>query len=870
MEGREKYTLGQAQTEAPRLQEKVQRGEAKNLEEAELQIEAEKIIQNPEATIHGFVDSKLSDLQQIEGWEGRLQMNIKNRLAGNPDKRYIIGLSQSTRGMSEEKEKIVTAAYLYELEHRDEMPKIPNYNPTVLFRLTLDFAKTRDDLLGVAMKKYLDSVPLEEIYKNFRGVKNITPQDLPRLAEVALERISREQESSKKVLGDAETDLFRPAVNVKKKALQAESFFMPVGNYNLNADRFAPEVLNYLLTNTKEENPDIFGEVVKRIDVELERIAHKNIPLDEKEFAKKLEEVPYSERDYLRRDYQKLIAFREMTQAVPVLSTAYNEIIEKRRMEEAEKTRVEGERQRQLELEHEQERIQGEEEKRKLAAERDKMYQEKQAQRRERANLECDRLLGELAQFRVDNAIIDEQISSRIQNIKIGEWGQLLYPNEWEILRHGEEAIPTKLSSLDIQESRLFWSQDADHEKRESLHDVWKKRKTELGTSIKSALIENKEKIYTAINSRLSLVTENPDLNGYEDYLRTLKTVGENTKRFVESSGDENTRQFLQGIVDIAERKLTDALPIYENLRAQVEESEKRESMASAQEEYLRDQIERQTDYLKEIYAIGTGLGLEYVKSQASSEAGDVVGSVFLGRGLSIKQGLELELKLELEAVGDNITLEMGKDLESVKKRMAMVNWVAPHEIAHLVDIASDMHKHLFTEEELAPMNAVVNNWRGNNQELARDMMSSIVKETTIDAVGYRMLKEYGSANPFDQTKAERITAALRGYIAMMDVLENILQTHAEDEEMKSRYSAILLREIADGETITEEARTNEVDEKIIRDTEHEIEKLRTVFENLNRETHFIDEGQVRNIIEMCKGYFKKAEQVPFVRRPRE
>jgi len=305
-------------------------------------------------------------------------------------------------------------------------------------------------------------------------------------------------------------------------------------------------------------------------------------------------------------------------------------------------------------------------------------------------------------------------------------------------------------------------------------------------------------------------------------------------------------------------------------MKAEIEEGEKHEAMMSAQDEYLRDQIERQTDYLKEIYSIGTGLDLEYTESRASQEAGDVVGSVTLGHGLRIKQSLKLELKLELEAEKDNLTLEMGEDLESVKKRMAMVNWVAPHEIAHLVDIASDMHKRLFTEKELAPMDTVVNNWRGGNQELAREMMSSVVKETTIDAVGYRMVKEYGTANPLDSTKVERISSALRGYIAMMDVLENILQTHAEDEEMKSRYSAILLREIADGELIAEEARANNVDEKLISDTEREIEKLKTVFNNFNQETRFIDEGQIRDIVEMCKGYFKKAERVPIKPRPRE
>ena len=865
MEGRKKYTLEQAQTEASRLQEKIKSGEAKNFDEAELLVEAEELIKNPEATMRSFVNSKLSDLQLVEGWEGGLQIHLKNRLAGKPDNRYLFALSQFARGDNKEKVKIVTAAYLYELEHRNEMPKIPYYNPKVLFRFALNFAKTRDDLLGIAMKKYLDSISLEEIYENFRGADNVTPDDLPRLAEEALKRLPREEESSKKILNDAKTDLFRTASNVKVKLLRAESFFMSIGSnyyrYKFNFTRFTPEVLNYLLTNVKEENPAIFNEVIKRIDEELLRISQKDIPLDEKEFEKKLEATPYNERDYLRENYQKLVAFRRIIQSVPVLRMAYNEIIRKRQLEAAEKARAEEERQRQLELEREQRRLRDEENKRKLAEEQDKIYQEELARRREQANMECDRFLSELPQFNVDSSLLGEQIISRVQSIEIGKLGDLWNPDDWEIIRKSDGTPPTNLSSLAHRKSYFLWNQNVDYKKIVVLRDAWGKIEAELRASIKDVLIKNKENIYTAINSRLSFTAENPTLNDYDEYLRTLKDVVENTKRSAESA-EEDERQFLQGIVDIAERKMIETLPIYEKMKAEIEEGERREAMMSAQEEYLRDQIERQIDYLKKIYSIGTSLELEYVESRASQEAGNVVGSVSLSYGLRLKQSLKLEMGLELDT-NDNLTLEMGEDLESVKKRMAMVNWIAPHEIAHLVDIASNIHSRFFTEENLASMETVVNNWSGNNQDLAKKMMLSIVNEIIIDAIGYRMLKEYGSANPFDQTEAERIEAALRGYIAMMDVLENILRTHTEDEEMKSRYSAILLRMIAVGEIITEEARTNKVDEKLIKDTEREMEKLKAVFDNFNSETRFINEGQIRDIIEMCKGYFRKAEQVP-------
>ncbi len=865
-----RYTIEKAIEESTNHQQKVREGEVKDLNEVELQLEAEQLIQNPEATMRGFVDLKLNDLQQVEGWEGRLQINLKNRLSGNPDKRYLLGLRQAASGMSDEKEKIVTAAYLYELEHRTEMVPIPNYNPTVLFRLTLDFARTREDLLGVATKKYLDLIPLEDIYKNFKGVKNITPDDLPRLAEVALERRSREEESSRKVLEDAKTDLFRPAVNSKNRTLQADSFFTSVGNYALNAGRYTPEVLNHLLTSAKEENPDLVQEVIKTIDEKLERIYRKNIPLDNNEFERKLDEIPYSERYYLKRDRHEMLTLQKIVSSVPVLGDTYNQIIENRRIEALEKSRAEEERHRQLELEREQETLRGESEKQRMAEESSRIYQEERARKKEQSNIECDRVIGELPQFAVDHSIIDEQIRSRVQEINLQDLSKLLKVDDWKVIRRSGEAMPSKLSSIDNRIYGLYVGGEADRDKSQFLYDSWKEMKGKLESSIRTTLTERRDQILTAINSRLSLTIENPAINDYDEYLRTLKTVSENAKCSDESIEDQDSRQFLQGIVEMADQKLADTLPVYEGMKAHVEEGEKREAMISAQEEYLYDQIEKQTDYLMEIYAIGTGLSLAYVESRASHDAGSVVGSISLGSGLRLRQEHRPKLKLELVAEGDNLTLEMGEDLDSIKKRMAMINWVAPHEIAHLVDTASDMSHRLFTEKEMLPMKNIIDNWKGQNQELAREMIPMAVKETTVDAVGYRMIKEYGTADPFNETRSERVAAALNGYVAMMDVLDHILKTNAGEVEMKSRYSTILLRMIADGEILLDEARDNKVNSEIIGKAEVEIEKLRTTFEEFNYETRFVSADQVQEIIELCKDHFKKAEHVQLVRRQRE
>lgn len=870
LERRKGGALGGVHTEITPAQEHVQIGSPRDLATANLQIEVEKLLEDSEAILRTFVAAPLSDYSGLTGWQLRLQMNIRNRLAGSPDKRYLVGLSQAARGMNEEKAKIVTAAYLYELDHRDEMRNIPNYNSAVLLRLTLGFSKTRDDLLGVAMKHYLDAVPLEEIYKNFGDAKNLTPQDLPGLAALALERFSKESDAARKVLENAKADLFRPAVNTKRKTLRAEGFFQRVGGYSFNAERYSSEGLDHLLTSVKEQDPNIFDEVVKIIDVELERVTRKEIPLDSDEFLTRLNKSQYHEWESLRRDHGKLVFLHSMIQTVPVLRAAHDEIVENRRIEKAQKAREEEERQHQLELEREQEKVRGEEERRGVAVEQAQRYQEEQARRMEQGEVEVGRLVDRLSRIRVEASLIDKQIDLQVEDVEIAYLGDLLPPHSWVVLRSGDEATPQSIAFLEEQVNGALYDLYIDDEKVRSVHEVLAVRMKELESSIASVLLENKEKLFAAVDIRLSYKEHDLTIHDYEVFLGNLESGIEHVRRVRGSVGNKDTRQLIDDILDIAERKFAEAVLVSERLRAEVEEHEKRESMASAQEEYLRAQVERQTDYLREIYSIGTGLGLEYVESRATREAGAVVGSVFFGQGLRMKQTFKPELRLELMAERGNISLEMGEDLESVKKRTAMVNWVAPHEIAHLVEAASDMHTRLFSEKELAPVRGIVKNWKGGNQELAGEAMSSIVNEITIDAVGYRMLKEHGSANPFDQTQAERIAAALRGYVAMMDVLEHVLHTRAEDEEMRSLYSAILLREIAAGETIVEDARANGVDERTVTETEHEIEKLRIVFKSFNQETRFIDDGQVEDVIEMCKGYFEKAGKVPLVRRSRE
>lgn len=865
--------MEQAHEEASRLQTKIKQGEAKNYSTAETQIEAEKLMENPEDTLQKFINTPLSQAQIPEDWEARLRFNIKNRLVGKPDKRYLFGLRQSARAMSEEKEKILTAAFLYELQHRAEIQAVPNYNQTVLFRMVLNLIKEESGLLAEAVQKHVETVPLGEIYGNFRGAKNITPDDLPTLSELAMSRLAKPEDAdaAKQVLADTTTDLFRPVVNTKAKKLNVLGFFDPlplsgkVGKFS--AERYSSPVLNYVLGEVKQSDPAFFDKLVEEIDYRV--LYGSDIPFDEAELDKKFERTDYHGRERLRRERHMMTILIKMVESVPVLGAAYDELHVAKRLEKEKKAREQEEATRKATEEQVRLSAESEQERRRMEVEQNRVYQEERLQKKEKANKECDQIMAELPRYTAGAEISDEQIRNKVETTDTLKLNKLWEADDWEVIQHGNEPIKFKLDNLEHSVCN-FLIQEADNTKKDALETTWSSKKTEFRTSIRSLLELKKDIIYDAIDNRLSFKKIDPTINDYEEYSATLKVLLENIGSMMERAPDDSTRQFLQGIVAIAEKKQIAIFPAYESAKTKIEEREKREAMINAQEEYLLEQVEQQTSYLKEIYSIGTNLGLAYVESSASREMGEMVGSTSLRMRQNLKQVLRLELKLELLPEQDSITLEMGDNLESIKKRLAMVNWVVPHEVAHLVDIATDMHKRLFTEAELKPMVSLIENWRGNKPELAKEMIPFIVKETVIDGVGYRLLKEHGSANPLEESKAERVAAALRGYVAMMDVLEHILNTNAEDEEIKARYSVILLREIADGQIIVDEARSNKVDPKIIRAAEREISKLNKAFSQFNRETRFIHEDQIGDIVDLFKNYFQKAEQVPLVPRSRE
>ncbi len=266
-----------------------------------------------------------------------LQRNITNRINGNnPDEKYLLSMRRMLERMNEQKtdqkEEVITAAMVYELNHLKDMHPVGNYTPKILVRAALHFTKEQKGLIGITIQKYINGLELAEIYNIFRGQKDLT-EDLPRLSEIAMARLATDEETAKEILDMTTTDLFRPRPNTIDKRPEADSFF----RYNkektcLHIERFNMEVLNYAFTTLRQSDPLVFDEVIKKIDAKLSQNDLPNdehIPLDEQEFNKKF----YSKNSFTKADLQKkrseMLFLHEIIKSSPILKQAYEDYTNK-------------------------------------------------------------------------------------------------------------------------------------------------------------------------------------------------------------------------------------------------------------------------------------------------------------------------------------------------------------------------------------------------------------------------------------------------------------------------------------------------------------------------------------------------------------
>ncbi|MFC1483182.1 hypothetical protein ACFL56_02865, partial [Candidatus Margulisiibacteriota bacterium] len=279
------------------------------------------------------------------------------------------------------------------------------------------------------------------------------------------------------------------------------------------------------------------------------------------------------------------------------------------------------------------------------------------------------------------------------------------------------------------------------------------------------------------------------------------------------------------------------------------------------QKEIILEKTKRQIEYLCDLYGKALDIDISDFNGSASEVDGEYVGSVSYGLSLTpvLEPRLEQRLELTLEYFNDlfedkYIDLEIGEDLQSTKDRMTMINWVIPHEIAHIVDREFTITKKYNNQIENLPI------IRNVSTRFAKDILYYL-NEIIIDGLGYNLLMKYGTANKSSKTKSKRLEDVIMGFNTALKVLNIIYQN--EHEENMSTWQFLLLRFITVGNTLLEEAISKKLPNSLIIATKNTILDLDNKFNKLTKiKSFFYYKGEKEFIMNLYLKYFQKAKKL--------
>lgn len=339
------------------------------------------------------------------------------------------------------------------------------------------------------------------------------------------------------------------------------------------------------------------------------------------------------------------------------------------------------------------------------------------------------------------------------------------------------------------------------------------------------------------------------------------KYVADKVEKNRAYSNFENTIQLeLEDAIELAKRSESDALAemwlgyIQDGFRetlynlAREKNVKERERVEGIPVEYLKKLIELKTGYLKELYEAGLGLTLPNVAIHGIHERGSTVGSVWGGSVGGLGMRLEQRLSLEFSVEGA-LHLEIGETLDDMLHREAMVDWVGPHEIAHLVDEERN-YTNICTSGETAEK---LQQFIGTNDA---PFAANVAQEVVIDALGYAMVKQFGSSDPRDREPRDRIAKAVQGFLVMCEMSRDIIERSSDGD--KKAYLIQTLRLIAVGEVLEEDAKSHTVRGNILDELRGELRLLEGLILRHQRAAMLFARPQQKEFIRLCKEFFIK------------
>ena len=217
--------------------------------------------------------------------------------------------------------------------------------------------------------------------------------------------------------------------------------------------------------------------------------------------------------------------------------------------------------------------------------------------------------------------------------------------------------------------------------------------------------------------------------------------------------------------------------------------------------EQLEELITGKGEYLKCLVARGTGL--EQISDTAVREefsASDTPGSVMIGMSMSV--GLRLVMTHTLStslSPLDGISLKHGSTVEEKRKYLEVQDFVAAHEIGHVVDrelgvdggdYSKDFVKETYAESLVSIADRLAGGYGDKNKLVER--MEHEVAECFIDGLGWRMSTEFGTGNLNDATVEQREATVANGFLQALKVVSERIQREDVDDDDEEENAAKL------------------------------------------------------------------------------
>lgn len=781
-----------------------------------------------EKSLWSFANTPLRQ-NELKTWKARFQSFVISRLHNTHDTNsYFQSISMTihslkkTENKDEEMIALYSALLSYDFSHFDKLPDdTPYYNKTVLMRLLLSH-RTDQNQIGETIQKCLDGMTLDTISRPLLNTKlklhnAERKKDCELLFNIALERIETEKNQAQLILD-----------TVVKACIKQWG----KGNNEYDA-------VDNLLQYSEQSREYIFKKLYEE--------NHPYITPFFTLYEKYKDQTPAPTDLVYKKNTIKGI--QTLFKQSICIQKIYNEMKEK--------------------ITHQQAQARLEAEKQKTRAEQEEL-KKSQSKTAEFFFETIPDLKGR--SFEINTVPDDfEYITSIIKN-------QTVMTHQTSALFYQHDKMNRPISLNELFENIYFLISDKSFisvEQKEQLKQIFENNQdrlleesetTYLTKAIPLAckylwklyiispeeiLDDDISRFVTNFNfSRFSLLyngtqkqkdslNQTADSHAYaiNEIVKTLQQIDSTIKKNYDTAQRRNEKQKQK-----AEQKRVKDEQRKKQAEKKQNEEELQKNIYELKKERVLEEIEHKAEYLKKLYELHTGLDLHHVDVEALDESGTTIGSVSVGLSqrpsLSQRQELTLEQRLEFRSKRDLIELAVGEDTEKIIQRFSMIDWVAPHEIAHLIDWASNHFTEKLLENQIMQnkIETIVRTIDPVKQELAKEMIALSFKESLIDGIGFYCASEYGTSDiTHDQDRKKRKQDISTAFSTTMEIVKTIIREEAHDEESQSRYQIILLRMIAVSKQISEDQKTTTL--------------LEALFQQLNKETNMVSDEQKNKLL---------------------